>query len=152
MQFSIKETLRSVAAPLFGRQRAAQVAALCYRFLRGEKQVLLITSRGTGRWIIPKGWPMQGMSDAQAAAQEAWEEAGVKPANVGDDPIGSYGYDKILDNGAPLPVQAQVYPVEVKDLAANFPEVDERRRKWVSPDVAADLVDEPDLQAIFKTL
>jgi 8-oxo-dGTP pyrophosphatase MutT (NUDIX family) len=54
-----------------------QFAALCYRVVKKKVKVLVISSRGTGRWIVPKGWPMDGKTPADAALQEAWEEAGV---------------------------------------------------------------------------
>ena len=76
MNAKIGAVLRDVVGPMFRRPRSLQVAALCHRRTKaGQKEVLLVTSRGTGRWILPKGWPMRGKSDAQAAAQEAWEEA-----------------------------------------------------------------------------
>lgn len=152
MNAKINAVLRDVVAPMFRRPKRLQVAALCYRGRGRSKEVLLVTSRGTGRWIIPKGWPMRGKSEAEAAAQEAWEEAGVKAANVGQTPIGRYGYDKITDQGLPVPVETLVYPVEVDSLAQRFPERDERTRKWVSPDVAAGLVDEPELQSLLRVL
>ncbi|MEN9850080.1 MAG: hypothetical protein RL128_243, partial [Pseudomonadota bacterium] len=55
-----------------------QYGALCWRMHRGKVEVLLITSRDTGRWVIPKGWPIDGLAPAQTAAREAWEEAGVE--------------------------------------------------------------------------
>jgi 8-oxo-dGTP pyrophosphatase MutT (NUDIX family) len=148
--------LRDDAEPVGGAasapEKGQQVAALCYRDARDGKEVLLITSRDTGRWIIPKGWPMRGKTDAQAAAIEAWEEAGVKSANVECDPIGSYEYDKMQDDGVALPVETQVYSVEVDRLAKMFPEVSERDRAWVSPNEAADMVDEPELKALLNSL
>ena len=61
----------------------SQFAALCFRIRKGEPEILLITSRGSQRWIIPKGWPMAEKTPAQAALQEAWEDAGVKGAEIG---------------------------------------------------------------------
>lgn len=133
------------------RDLREQVAALCYRKgKRGNKEVLLVTSRDTGRWIIPKGWPMKGKDAHEAAAQEAWEEAGVKPDKVGDDPLGSYQYDKVLDDGSKTPVEAKVFPVKVRKLKENYPEADERLRDWMSPRKAARLVSEPELKALLK--
>ena len=73
---------------------AAQSAALCWRMHKGRVQVLLITSRDTGRWVIPKGWPMTGLSSAAAAAREAWEEAGVE-GKVQETVLGTFVYDKL---------------------------------------------------------
>lgn len=144
------QILRDLVAPIFRRPRRLQVAALCHRQTKRGKEVLLVTSRGTGRWILPKGWPMRGKTDAEAAAQEAWEEAGVKPRSVGDTPIGSYGYDKVSDAGLPVPTEAHIYPIEVEALEDDFPEAEERSRKWVSVDTAAELVDEPELRSFLK--
>ena len=74
----------------------SQFGALVYRVHNGKTQVLLITSRGTKRWIIPKGWPMSGMTAPQAAAQEAWEEGGVR-GKPHDLPIGFYSYTKDIE-------------------------------------------------------
>ncbi len=121
-----------------------QYAALCYRAQRGKLQILMITSRDTGRWIIPKGWPMPGRSPAECAAQEAWEEAGVKGDTT---PIsqGAYLYNKALGPRMAVPCTVEVYPLRVERLAAQFPEKGQRRRKWFSPEKAALKVAEPDL-------
>ena len=66
------------AQPQKAADSTAQIGAICWRMHRAKVEVLLITSRDTGRWVIPKGWPMQGLSDAEAASIEAWEEAGVR--------------------------------------------------------------------------
>ena len=138
--------------PLLQRPKLMQVAALCYRGKGNKKEVLMITSRDTGRWILPKGWPMRGTDSPGAALQEAWEEAGVRNSTAKSKPIGSYTYDKIGDSGLAVPVETFVYPVAVKDLADDFPEADERTRKWMRPEDAANLVQEPELQSLLRTL
>ncbi|MCF2871063.1 NUDIX hydrolase [Octadecabacter sp. G9-8] len=144
--------LRDFVAPLFRRPKGLQVAALCTRGVGADKQVLLVTSRGTGRWIIPKGWPIRGLASSQAALQEAWEEAGVKGATANSDPIGSYAYDKTMGSGLPMPVETLVYSVDVNGLENDFPEAGQRERRWVSPLEAANLVDEPELKSILRVL
>ena len=129
-----------------------QVAALCYKETKDGKRVLLITSRDTGRWIVPKGWPMKGKEDHEAALLEAWEEAGVKRADIEEDPVGYYDYDKGLDDGEAVPVRAQVYLTKVRNLSEDYPEVDERERAWVTPQEAANRVEEPELKEILRTL
>jgi len=121
-----------------------QFAALCFRVRRGKVQILLITSRRSKRWIVPKGWPMEGKTPAASAAQEAWEEAGVigKPYDL---PLGVYTYGKSLGVGDDLACMVMLYPVNVKSLAKKFPESAQRRRRWVSRKKAAKLVAEPDL-------
>lgn len=127
-----------------------QVAALCFRDNGTQKEVLLITSRDTGRWIIPKGWPMAGKDDRHAAIQEAWEEAGVRAVASEAPAVGTYTYDKRMDDGASVPVEATVYPVRVARLEERFPEAAQRERKWVTPSQAANMVQEPELQDILR--
>ncbi|MDO5612431.1 MAG: NUDIX hydrolase [Paracoccus sp. (in: a-proteobacteria)] len=127
-----------------------QVGAICRDPRNGK--VLLITSRGTGRWIIPKGWPMSDRSDADAAFQEAWEEAGVK-GKISRDEVGRYDYDKLNDStGVITPVQVRVFVAEVSGLADSYPEAGQRTRRWVSPGKAARLVDEKGLKKILRNL
>jgi 8-oxo-dGTP pyrophosphatase MutT (NUDIX family) len=127
----------------------AQFAALCYRVVKDKVQVLVISSRGTGRWILPKGWPMDGKTPAEAALQEAWEEAGVI-GKVVSAPLGLYSYQKVQDHAHDFPCIAVVYAVKVKSLSKDFPEASERRVKWVGRKKAAKLVDEPELSQILR--
>lgn len=129
-----------------------QVAALCTRKSGGRREVLLITSRDTGRWVLPKGWPMRGKSLAQAALQEAWEEAGVRDARVRAKRVGVYHYDKRLEDGVVLPIRVQVFLARVRKMTDRFPEAHERDRRWMRPKKAAELVDEPELQALLRRL
>jgi 8-oxo-dGTP pyrophosphatase MutT (NUDIX family) len=134
------------------KKRRRQVAAICYRKTRKGKRVLLITSRRTRRWIVPKGWPIKGMNEAEAAMQEAWEEAGVKDAEVNAAPVGTYDYDKYRKNGDVTPIEARVYVAEVENLAEEYPEENQRDRRWFSPKDAAKRVSEPGLKALLRSL
>jgi 8-oxo-dGTP pyrophosphatase MutT (NUDIX family) len=127
----------------------SQFAALCYRIVRDKPEILLITSRGSGRWIAPKGWPMDGKTPAESAAQEAWEEAGVV-GKAHNQCLGLYSYNKTMGQGVGLPCVALVYPVLVKSLVTDFPEKGQRRRKWFSPKKAAARVQEPELARILR--
>ena len=129
-----------------------QFAALCYRVKRGKVQILLVTSRGTKRWIVPKGWPMAGVSAKEAALREAWEEAGVQEYEVEQSPVGAFDYDKHLDEGYDAPVEAQVFLLKVTKLADTYPESHERQRKWVSASEAANMVQEPGLKALLQQM
>ena len=131
------------------RDVRTQFAALCYRVHNDETQILLVTSRQSGRWIIPKGWPMEGETPAQSAATEAYEEAGVegKTYNVC---LGLYSYTKIMDGTDDLPCAVSVFPVKVKKVLKSYPEAKERRRKWFSVKKAASRVREPELRKILK--
>lgn len=127
----------------------AQFAALPWRRLAdGQVKVLLITSRETRRWVIPKGWPMPGRTPAEAAAQEAYEEAGAVGA-LADRPIGAYVYDKRLRDGALQRVEVSVFPLEVLVEQLAFPERAQREKLWLSPSEAAERVDEPGLKALI---
>lgn len=133
-------------------RKKSQVAALCYRKTSDGKDVLLITSRDTQRWIIPKGWPIRGLDNCEAALQEAWEEAGVKKARVKKKPLGQFDYLKRLDDGATEDIETEVFLTRVERLANSYPEQDERRRKWVSSEEASNMVQEPGLKSILRNL
>lgn len=125
-----------------------QVAALPVRRRTASSiEVLLITSRETGRWVIPKGWPWPKASDHQAAAGEAWEEAGVR-GRISRNRIGKFHYAKRQNGGSQI-VEVSVYLLEVTEIVDDWPETNERRRKWVTPRQAAALVDEPELKELL---
>jgi 8-oxo-dGTP pyrophosphatase MutT (NUDIX family) len=130
---------------------STQVAALCWRKHRHQIEVLLITSRDTGRWVLPKGWPMEGRSGPEAAAIEAWEEAGVE-GKIAPDPLGFFGYDKVISPELAHPCMVSVFPLRVATLARRFPERKARRRKWFSAEKAARKVMEPELRALLLAL
>ncbi|KQZ18944.1 NUDIX hydrolase [Caulobacter sp. Root1472] len=129
--------------------RRRQVAALPWRAdpIAGL-QVLLVSSRETRRWVIPKGWPMKGKLDHQAAAQEAYEEAGLD-GRIVDTPVGDYPYLKRLKSGAARPVTVDVYPMEVTGEHATWPEKGQRTLRWMSPVEAALAVQEPELRDLI---
>jgi predicted phosphate transport protein (TIGR00153 family) len=131
-----------------------QIAVLPYRFggpdKDGQTEILLITSRGTGRWVIPKGNPLTGMPRHASAAIEAEEEAGVIGA-VCPTSIGSFEYRKRRANGASVMLNVEVFPFAVTHELDDWKEMDERERRWFPFDAAADVVDEPDLQAMIRS-
>lgn len=127
-----------------------QYGAICYRTgASGEPEVLLMTSRDTGRWVIPKGWPMAGKPSHAVAAQEAYEEAGVR-GTVEPEPAGSFIYTKVLDNGLRIPCRVQVHALKVEDMLTDFPEKGSRRLEWVSFTEAAKRVREPSLRSLLR--
>lgn len=134
-----------------GSARSTQCGALCWRMHHGQVQVLLITSRETGRWVIPKGWPIGAAPDAASAAAEAWEEAGVE-GSVCETPLGFYSYDKALKPGVFRPCIVTVFALRVGRLRARFPERRERRRKWFDAARAARKVAEPELRTLLATV
>jgi 8-oxo-dGTP pyrophosphatase MutT (NUDIX family) len=112
---------------------------------------MLVTSRETQRWIIPKGWPKKGKSPRKSAAREAFEEAGVHGA-VAKQPIGSFSYEKRLRDGAVVECEVRVFPLKVRRQTKDWPEKDERRVKWLSARKAAGRVDQPRLSRIIRDL
>jgi 8-oxo-dGTP pyrophosphatase MutT (NUDIX family) len=128
----------------------AQVAALPVVGTGGDLRVMLVTSRETHRWIIPKGWPAKGLRDRDAAAREAFEEAGLK-GRISRTPIGWYRYFKRTLDG-PVPCRVAVYRLDVDVEAVRWREAGERLRAWFSPEVAAQLVEEPELRALLLAL
>lgn len=126
-----------------------QYGALCFRRTEGAAiEILVITSRDSGRWIIPKGWPMKRKKPYEAAAIEAWEEAGIRGA-VHKKPVGRYTYLKELDDGDVAPCVVEVFQIEVHELNADFKEQGQRTREWVSPDEAARRVREVELKSML---
>jgi 8-oxo-dGTP pyrophosphatase MutT (NUDIX family) len=120
-----------------------QYACLPWRLDSGRLEVMLITSRGTGRWVLPKGWPMIGVSGVESAVQEALEEAGVVGEASGA--IGRYSYDKVLKDGSVRALEVEVYPLAVSEELADWKESSERVRLWFAPDEAAAQVAEYEL-------
>ena len=129
----------------------SQLAALCWRETDDGPEVLLVTS-SNGRWILPKGWPIDGKSPTHAAKTEAWEEAGVKKGKVGRRPLGSYMATKRTLSGDEEPCLLKVYAIRVQKTADIYPEAQTRDRIWVKPDQAARMVDEDGLRDIFAKL
>jgi 8-oxo-dGTP pyrophosphatase MutT (NUDIX family) len=126
-----------------------QVGALPYRRLpSGEVEFLLITSRATQRFVIPKGWRMKGKPDWKAAAIEAEQEAGVL-GETDRNPIGQYQYWKRF-RSAFVPVTVLLYAMEVPGPAPSWPERKQRKREWLTANQAQALVDEPELMTIIQ--
>jgi 8-oxo-dGTP pyrophosphatase MutT (NUDIX family) len=129
-----------------------QYAALPYRRTAdGAFEVLLVTSRETLRWIIPKGWPMKGRTPSATAAREALEEAGVV-GRISKKPLGVYTYDKRLKSGDAVPCAVEVFPLEVRAQRKNWPEKDARSVGWFSPRQAERSVGEPELKKLIRRL
>jgi 8-oxo-dGTP pyrophosphatase MutT (NUDIX family) len=112
---------------------------------------MLITSRETRRWVVPKGWAERGVPPHEQAAREAFEEAGLK-GEVGRERLGSYRYAKLLRGGRSVPVRVDVFPLAVTGRLDDWPEKDQREAVWVTPAEAAALVDEGGLAAILLDL
>jgi len=129
----------------------AQCAALPYVLLQGEVYVCLITSRGTKRWVIPKGWPKPPSEPYEQAAREAIEEAGLLGV-IATQPIGSYAYRKRLHFLATANCRVAVYPLLVTAQYGHWPEQAERELNWVPALSAAAMVQEETLGRLFAEL
>ena len=130
------------------REPRTQFAALPWRRLDDRLEVLLITSRETRRWVIPKGWPIKALKSAGTAAREAFEEAGVS-GKIASKPIGAFGYDKRLRSGRIQRVRVAVFALCVTEESDAWPEMAEREKRWVTPAEASDLVLEPELKKLL---
>ena len=128
-----------------------QYGALPYRFTpEAALEILLVTTRRTRRWIIPKGWPIKGLRSPKAAAREAYEEAGVS-GRVGVKPIGTFTYDKALDEaGVQATCEVKVYPLLVRRQLEVFPESEQRMLQWVDPAKAVMMIKDPGLRKLVK--
>ncbi len=115
----------------------------------GKLEIMLITSRDTGRWILPKGWIDKGEQAWGAAEREAREEAGLK-GRIAREAIGSYFYEKIRRVGRTVPCEVTVYPLKVQEASTRWKEQAERERRWFPLEVAAKLVSEPGLALLLN--
>ena len=143
----------AIIARLLGvDEQLKQYAALpVLRLASGEVMVCLITSRDTGRWLIPKGWPKGTMEGSQVALEEAREEAGLEGI-IGATSIGNYVYRKRLHLVASVECRVEVFPLEVTHQLRQWRERDQRNLRWCEPEEAAALVQEPDLAGLMKSL
>lgn len=128
-----------------------QAAAIPFRVDPDGLRVLLITSRQSGRWVVPKGNIEKGFSPAQAAEQEAYEEAGVK-GMIDRLPLGIYTYEKRMGAGRLRPASVEVFALRVIKQLKKWPEQDERRFEWMTPAAAAIAVHEAGLGDLLRRL
>ena len=125
-----------------------QIGALPWRTQDGALHILLVTTRTTRRWMVPKGWPMADRTPHDAAALEAWEEAGIR-GNIGDQSVGHFHYDKVRKDGSVARIRVEVFPLEVTEEAGTWKEAHERDRQWFEQGDAAAAVEEPELKALI---
>jgi 8-oxo-dGTP pyrophosphatase MutT (NUDIX family) len=128
-----------------------QYGVLPYRLEEDGVEVMLLTSRGTGRWVIPKGWPMVGKKPRVVASIEAKQEAGIRGI-LGRRPIGSFPYCKRMDDGDERLCECVVFLMLVTNEAPSWREKAERRRVWFPQDVAAEMVEEGTLAVMIRNL
>ena len=127
-----------------------QYGVLAYRAVEGgEPLILLVTSRETRRWVIPRGNPVVGLPPPLSAAEEAWEEAGVR-GETDPQEIGSYRYQKRRRVGS-VAAEVFIYPLHVAEELDEWPEQAERERRWFRREEAAAAVEEADLAALISS-
>jgi len=126
-----------------------QYGALPYRIsIQGELEILLVTTRQSGRWIIPKGGPIKGLKATASAAQEAYEEAGVRGV-MKTRPIGKFNFDKNLEEGVTIPCEVSVFALYVTNQYATWPEQSQRTCRWFKPEEALSLLTDEGLVVII---
>ena len=133
------------------RDRGRQLAALPLRQGGGETLVLLVTSRDTGRWVLPKGWAEKGLTGPELVAKEAIEEAGAV-GEVAAKPVGSYSYMKLLPHGRSVDCKVRVFAMRVDRLLDDWPERGQRQRQWFTLAQAAMAVDDGELVTLLLRL
>ena len=130
------------------RRAGLQYAALPYRVSGGTLEILLVTSRRTRRWIVPKGWPVEGLEPSQCAAMEALEEAGVS-GEIEKTSVGHYRYLKHHKSRPSEPCKVEVFALKVRQQRKSWSEGEERERRWCKPAEAAAAVGEPLLRLLI---
>jgi 8-oxo-dGTP pyrophosphatase MutT (NUDIX family) len=130
-----------------------QYGALPYRLTKaGVFQILLVTTRRNGKWIIPKGWPIKGLTPKETAAREAYEEAGAR-GDMKRRISAAYSYDKLLDDkGITVPCEVKVFPLRVRRMEKVWPEQRQRVVRWFEPAEAIEAVAEPGLKTLIELL
>lgn len=132
-----------------GEVAIEQVAALVYRWgAAGELQILMVTSLGGKRWLLPKGNLIAGLCQPEVAAQEAFEEAGAL-GSISSMPVGRYFARKRDVKGRRRSLRITVYPLHFGLQAQIWPEQGRRKVGWFSPERVAALVREPGLAKII---
>lgn len=126
-----------------------QAAALPYRIDGKSASIMLVTSRETRRWVIPKGWVSKGEKPNEAARREAFEEAGLV-GKVAKSAIGTYSYEKRLADGTTIPCEVAVFPLKVDGRKKKWPERGLRDGRWFEPEEAIEAVDEPELRELIS--
>ncbi len=144
--------LAELASLLKEGKHIEQFAAICHRERAdGSPEVLLITTRETGRWTVPKGWAIKGLKAHEVAEREAWEEAGAV-GKAKKKPFGRFTYVKTLKSGRKVASFVQVHLVRVESIEESFPELGQRERVWVTPTEAATMVPEPELKHLLSSM
>lgn len=129
-----------------------QYGVLPYRLAETDAlEILLVTTRQTRRWIIPKGWPIKGLTPPESAAREAYEEAGVR-GKVGAKSIGAFSYEKRMEEtGGATPCEVRVFPMLVKRQLETWPEAHQREARWFEASKAVSALKEEGLRELVES-
>ena len=147
----MERSLRFPGCPVVNQHKITQYGAIAWRQAADAIQVLLITSRETHRWVVPRGNVIRGLEPHESAAQEAYEEAGIR-GRMSAKSLGSYSYQKKLRLGRVAPAEVHLFPMEVTDELDEWPEKHQRRRCWFDPAAAAEAVDDPELKLLILAM
>ncbi|MGO4624412.1 NUDIX hydrolase [Ensifer sp. 2YAB10] len=140
------------AAEQCAPEELQQVGVLPWRIRKnGDARILLITSRRSGRWIVPKGWPGKGLAPRVAASREALEEGGVIGV-ISKAPVTTYRYMKCLDDGSRVACRVAVFGMNVRGTLVDWREKGQRTRRWFSLAAAADKLDDRELATFLRSL
>jgi 8-oxo-dGTP pyrophosphatase MutT (NUDIX family) len=134
-----------------GSSSVQQAAALPFRLSDAGYELLFVSTKRRGRWLLPKGWPKKGEALTTAAAREAREEAGVNGV-ISPESIGSYRYRKNMLQGYEVPCDVVVFPFRVDSEESAWCEGDTRARRWCKLADAPDFCDEPGLSRLLEQL
>ncbi|MCX7900018.1 MAG: NUDIX hydrolase [Methylocystis sp.] len=132
-----------------GSEARLQYAALPWRVNSEKTEILLVTSRDTRRWVIPKGWPIKGRKPHVVAAIEALQEAGLQGV-IAKEKLGDYHYRKRLTPDVSVECRVEVYSLGVRRQRKSWPEKKQRSTHWFPQHIAAELVEEGELRALIS--
>jgi len=134
---------------LFVKPPRLQIAALCFRPGKDEPEILLVSTRDTGRLILPKGWPEKDKPAYETAVVEAYEEAGVR-GKADPRPMGSFRSFKGLADGLKIRTKVLVFKIRFEKQLDDFPEVGQRQCVWLPLSEAIEAADEATLRRFLR--
>ncbi|WP_370932026.1 NUDIX hydrolase [Bartonella sp. DGB1] len=127
-----------------------QVGAIAYKYINNKYEILLVTSKTSKRWIIPKGWPQKNKNLSESALQETIEEAGAT-GNITQIPVGHYYYEKLSrSKQKSKKIRLDVFGLEVTEIYQDWQERYQRCRQWFTADEAVLIIEQPELAQLVS--
>jgi 8-oxo-dGTP pyrophosphatase MutT (NUDIX family) len=124
----------------------SQSAVIPYRLNKNGLEILLITSLKRKHWIVPKGYIEFNLTPFESAKKEAYEEAGVLGSNETLE-VGTFKLDK------PIGICViKVFTMEVYEVLDEYPERNDRKRKWFTSEEASEKIAIPEIGEMIKEL